>query len=298
MASIKRQIYNTLGKMTAFGESRHEAKQRARDESKPLDFYTKDKIYSHKTFNNYVEIMKRGADYALAKDPSIKDIKDIKPYMSEWINSLIDEGKSAWTVSTYTAAINKFFGTSKDDYEYKEVKRNLIDIEKNRPHIKETEIRYNPDNYKSELTFSRCFGLRASELRNLKIEQIKINENSIEVKNVKGKGGKIRNVRFYGSDEERAFILDDINNKKAKGQKRMFPSFTKELKIHRERQEYAKRVYKHHERAIDSLDRKETITPRKGANKGHTYDRQALKIASQMLGHERIEIVYQHYLSA
>lgn len=297
MANLKRQIYITLGKMKATGESRHAAKEKAKQEGKERDFYTKDKIYSEVTYNTYVQYCQRLREYAEERNPNIHSLDELKGYVVPFINEKIDKGLSAWSVSSYMAGFNKLFQTTKEDYKgLKDYKRNVDDITKNRG---ERKLKYNPANYRNELLFSRCLGLRASELRSLDIKDIIISNDRIEKVIVRqGKGGRYREVRFYGNDDEEKQIIQDIREKEAKDYKKAFPSFTQELKVHRERQEYAKRVYKAHERDISQLPKEKTVTPRKGANKGHTYDKRALKIASLMLGHSRINVVYQNYLSA
>lgn len=297
MAKLKRQIYNELGKMKAYGEKRHEAKEKAKAEGKDRNFYTKNKIYSEKTFNIYVQYCQRLREYAEKQNPNIKTLDELKNYVEPFLNEKIDDGLSAWSISSYLAGFNKLFQTEKEDYKnLKSYKRDVEDITKNRG---DKKLKYNPKNYENELRFSRCLGLRVSELRDLSLNDIYIKNNKIESVFVRqGKGGKQRYVKFYGSREEEQQIIKDIEEKRAKGYKKAFPAFTNELKIHRERQEYAKRVYNHHSRDVSTLPREDVTTPRKGANKGHKYDKKALEITSKMLGHTRINVVYQNYLSA
>lgn len=294
MANPRRQIYNTLGKKKAIGQSRQADKQRAKDEGKQLDYYTSNKIYSESTFNNYVQFSQRLLQYAQERG-NISDIRQLKDYVEPYLNGLIENGSSAWTVSSYLSAFNKLLDTTKDDYpNLQDYSREVRDIKKNRGN---SEIRYNPENYKAELSFSRCFGLRKSELEKLYIGQVNIKNDMIESVYIKqGKGGRSREVKFYGSKEEHDFILKDLKEKKSKGYKKLFPSFTKELKIHEERQKYANRVYNHHARDVSQLSKKEIIIPRKGVNAGVKFDRQALSIASKALGHSRLEVIYNHYI--
>lgn len=294
MANPKRQIYNALGKKKAFGQSRQTDKQKAKNECKQLDYYTRDKIYSQSTFNNYVQFNQRLLKYAQERG-DISDIRQLQSYVEPYLNGLIDKGVSAWTVSSYLSAFNKLLDTTKEDYpNLKDYSREINDIKKNRGN---SEIRYNPENYKAELTFARCFGLRDSELGKLYIGQVKIKDDVIQSVYVKqGKGGRSREVKFYGTKEEHDFILKDLKEKKSKGYKKLFPSFTRELKVHEERQKYAIRVYKHHARDVSQLDKKDIVIPRKGPNAGVKYDRQALSIASKALGHSRLNVIYNHYV--
>lgn len=297
MANLKRQIYNKMNSMLSKGEKRHAAKEKAKAEGKDRNYYTKDKIYSDNTYNTYIQYCQRLRAYAEKQDPNIKTLDELQKYVEPYLNEKIDNGASAWSISSYLAGFNKLFQTEKEDYKnLKSYKRNVEDITKNRG---EKELRYNPKNYENELRFSRCLGLRASELRSLSLDDIFIRNNKIEEVLVRqGKGGKKRFAKFYGSREEEQQIIKDIEEKRAKGYKKAFPAFTKELKVHRERQEYAKRVYNHHSRDVSTLPREDVTTPRKGANKGHKYDKKALEITSKMLGHTRINVVYQNYLSA
>jgi len=294
-ANMKRQIRGKLRKMFVKGESRHDAKQRARAEGKPRDFYTKDKIFSEKTCQNYTQFSFRLLKYAEERG-EIREVDDLKEFVTPYLNDLIDKGLSAWTISAYLSAFNKLLGTEKSDFpELKDYSRRAEDIKQNRGDV---PLKYNPDNYKAELTFCRCFGLRVHELRNLYLDQIKIEDGRITDVFVKqGKGGKPRHVSFYGSKEEHDFLLKDLQEKQARGWKKAFPAFTKELQIHRERREYANRVYFSHARDVSQIeDRTEKVIPRSGSNRGRIFDRKALEKVSQALGHDRVDVAYKNYL--
>ena len=290
---LRRAIYSELNKYKAYGEDRHAAKLKALKEEKNINYYTKDKIYSVTTFNNYVTFSHRLVKYALSQDPNIKTLEDVKAYVVPWLNELNEKGRSAYTLSSYMAGINKLYQTEKEDWKgLKDWKRTTTEITKNRDN---NYMAYNPENYKAELTFSRCFGLRDMELRNLKIKDVKITDKEFSVYVANGKGGKERTVKFYGSEEEKALILKDIEDKKNKGFVSLFPSFTKELKIHRERQKYADRVYNSLARDTSQLSREEVVKPY--TRPGLVFDKKALEVVTRALGHNRIDVAYQHYLS-
>lgn len=296
--NLDRQIYSIFRQKTKLSESRHEYKKRAKEENLPVDEYTKDVIFSNGTLANYIQIAKRLKDYAQALDPNIKHMDEVKDYVIPFLEEKKAEGRSASTLQTYMSAINKLYGTEREDWDIKLPSKNVDEFTNNRGDF----IRkYNPKNYQNELRFIQCFGLRKRELRNLKMENIIITKDNIRVvippgKEGGAKGGRPRYCDFYGTKEEREAILKDLNDKRLRGFKRPYADFTRELRTHRERQVYANKVYNAHKRDVSTLSKADTITPRKGANKGVKMDVKALELTAKALGHNRIAETYNNYI--
>ena len=77
----------------------------------------------------------------------------------------------------------------------------------------------------------------------------------------------------------------------------MFAKVHTHADIHSYRSEYATALYEKYARDINSLDKKELYCCKKDLN-GVKYDRQAMKIVSSNLGHNRISVIADHYLRA
>ena len=115
--------------------------------------------------------------------------------------------------------------------------------------------------------------------------------NKLKVYVAKGKGGKTRTVN----------VLDEYADKiekmaeKANPDKPMFGKVPKNMNAHYYRALYAQAYYDKCARQLESLSTKEKYYMRKD-RKGDVYDRAAMKIVSEQLGHVRINVIAGHYL--
>jgi predicted transcriptional regulator len=144
-----------------------------------------------------------------------------------------------------------------------------------------------------QVIFAKCSGLRAAEMKALTADALYYdNEGNPWLNVTKGtKGGRPRNVKFYGSDDELKLCVDRINNCNGK----VFPKY-KECNNHGYRSDYCKRVYDANARNIESIkNRHEKVFCRKD-KKGIVYDKNALQICAEMLGHSRYQVCNISYL--
>ena len=103
---LHQQMYNRLVNMQAFGESKKEAIRNGTD---------RDKIFSFKTFSTYKEHCGYFIRYIKLNHPECTNLKQTKTFVREWLQLRVDQGLSAWTLHTETAALRKLFGMNKDD---------------------------------------------------------------------------------------------------------------------------------------------------------------------------------------
>lgn len=128
--------------------------------------------------------------------------------------------------------------------------------------------------------------------------------------NIRGKGGRIRAAQLYGTAEEIENAVAYIRN--LSGHNHIHSN----ADIHSYRADYASRVYKAHARDLSQLKGKKVdytaltgktakdgsriyknaIYHCRGDQKGQAMDRAAMIIASQNLGHNREDVVGEHYL--
>lgn len=287
MASIKRQLKTEMWKKKAFGESKRKLQNKAIEENKNKDFYTKDKIFSQSTFKNYYTNNLRFLQYVQNKHPEVKTIEEAQVYVKEYMDDCKERGLSAWTQQAYMMAINKLYGSEASDYGISLERRSTGNITQNRGK-EDKRQRFSELKYQKEINFCKHTGLRRREvLATTGKDYIKKGDDYyIQVHN--GKGGKYREAKIIGEPAEVAQIIDYMDSK---GDKPLFDYITPELPIHAYRREYAWDYYHLEARSLDSLNSKDIIKSRKG-----WFDRSACLEVSRSLGHNRENVVYQHYL--
>ena len=102
-----------------------------------------------------------------------------------------------------------------------------------------------------------------------------------------------------GGRERYAPIIGDkdlvIRLCKQAGDGKVFEKIPSGADIHSYRRDYATAIYQQHARPLEQLTAKEKYTCR-GDRKGEVFDRAAMRITSNALGHGRIAVIAGHYL--
>lgn len=98
--SLHQQIYNRLTSMQAFGESKQQGK---------ADGTMQNKIYSYSTYQSYSRACQSFGKYINKNHTEATTLKSAQKYVNEYLQSLVDSGKSAWTVSLYCSALVKLY---------------------------------------------------------------------------------------------------------------------------------------------------------------------------------------------
>lgn len=296
--SLHQQAYDVLQSKCGFGRSKQQDKA-----LKITDQY----IYSYSTMKTYLKASNAFITWCKANKPKTREIADLSQYVEDYIKHLTDSGKSAYTVKMGLSALSKLYGCK---FEIETPRTSRADIKRSRG----TAVR---DSHFSEernadlVNVCRCVGFRRFELQKAKstdLEEI----NGQWYMNIVGKGGKSRKALICGTSDEiaRAILYIrtlDGNNK-----------IHSAADVHSYRSDYATRVYLlNAEKGDLSHLRGKTInyteltgkTSPKGEKllksalyycrndkKGTVYDRRAMVITSQMLGHNRESVVGEHYL--
>lgn len=246
-------------------------------------------IHSYTTYKTYVQQVDKFVNYCYDNGYRHKD-DNIILMVQSYIESLKSENKSAWTVRTAASAIAKALDIRTEDLNIKLPTRHRADIKRSREAV-ERDRHINPEHYKLLYTFERCFGLRKDkELSQIEAKDFVFDNNDIYV-TVKGKGGKIRTVKAYGSTQEinlikRHIILNQTG--------KLFHKIPSGFDAHSLRGEYAARVYHAHARNLKQLSSNEIYYCR-GNKAGEHFDKKALAIVSRMLGHNRLDVVVNNY---
>lgn len=166
--SIIRQTHERLESMKAFGQSKHEDK--LRNDGKPA----KDKIYSYKTFENYLCHCCQFANWVRDKH-GCKTLDAARPYVAEYLRMRIAEEKSAWTVRVDSAALAKLYQCTMRDFGVALPSRNRADV---RQHRQQKEIGHYSYEKNSDTTdWGRGTGMRRSEMLKVKPGQVERDED-------------------------------------------------------------------------------------------------------------------------
>lgn len=263
------------------GQSRHKDKQTGQDMSR---------IYSTRTYETYRQQGRHFADWCASQN--IKTLKAARAAVPLYLSKMIESGNySAWTISTAAAALGKLFQVDYRTFGVVLPKRRRADITRSRlttdndKHISDSRR----EGYARSL---RCVGLRRREAEKVRGTDLFERDGKYYVHVRNGKGGKERDVLVYGQPEDVEALIRRF--KAAQGGV-VFGKLPEHLDVHSYRGEYATLLYLSVARPLETLPRCEKYYCR-GDRAGVVYDRAALKYVSQMLGHNRIDVVPEHYL--
>lgn len=290
--SLFHQMLQVLESKKAFGEKKGKIKDEAMEGKKgkeKIESYFRaieDKIFSYKTFENYLDTARTFADWCKERGVG-KDFEKAKALTSEFIKTRIERGYSPWTIKKDVAALRKIFGRDVcRDIELP--RRSTYEITRSR------DDSYNKVIYernKDIVDFCRGTGLREKELLLVRGRDIYEREGRLFVHVERGKGGREREVPVLREYEQR--VREIVQER---GEDRLFKSIDERIDVHGLRREYAKERYKELERELGregrELSREESYITRDG----HTYDRVILRELSKDLGHNREDVVVKHYL--
>ena len=222
-----------------------------------------------KTLNNYIKQCGYFCSWISKNHPEVLSIMDAKPYIAEWLQTLIGEGKSPYTLLTYRAAVVKLYDTPDCRFTVKDIpvslpKRRADMITRSREAVP-SDTHFDETKHADFVEFCRSVGLRRSELENLKPDQLIYHKGQwcIRIRHGDGsKGGRPRIAPIFAkSPDEMEAILDKFAHPASKyvwaeeddqGNPR---SVYGHADIHSYRADYAMRVYTHFARPIDELKR-------------------------------------------
>jgi len=293
--NISYQVNQVFATIIKFGESKHEAKNEAREAGartwhelgKNLD------IYSYSTADSYRDIVKEAFSY-IKQNYGVKDITKIQAeHIQSYLEHKIEANVKYSTFQKYAAAceklevaLSKFTGKEYnfDLTEVRELAQNvLVRTDAHRAYENPQKVinAIKDSTYRTLAQAQLESGARIHELNHLKISQFK--EQTIQVQ---GKGGKIRDLELSEKtySQLKALVLSSENNKLVFST----DSYRNELKsacekagetyngTHGLRWNYSQNLFKELQQ------------------QGKTYE-ESLSIVSQKLGHERPDITL-HYL--
>lgn len=276
MGRLENQFHVALANKSAIGESRHLAKQTCDD---------KEKIYSIKTMKKYRQVASEFATYC--EEKGVNRMNKAKTLADDYLASLRDAGKSAWTQQTARSALHKLYGEQFTTVQLDQKKRSNI----TRSRLDTPSARHFSEKNNSELVnLLKHTGLRREEVESLKGNQLHFVNGQAFLTIKGGKGGKNREVPILDNDKSTIALISSTEPNK-----RVFDHVHSKCNVHGYRADYACSMYLKHARNLSLLDRKQKYFCRKD-KAGLVFDRKAMMITSIALGHNRLNIIADNYL--
>ncbi len=295
------QVHQVFQEIIKFGESKHEAKEQARQNGARTwhELGKQLNIYSYKTADQYRDISKEVLEYAKQK-MGIKDIEKLtNEAVKSYLESKIAEGVQYSTFQKYAAACEKLetalneyaknHGTNNQySFDLKTVREQaqetLERTQTTRAYEKPQTLVENVQNsdYKIIAQSQLEGGFRVSELNRMTKENFKEN-NTFQV--ISGKGGKDREVPLSQETYQSLKSLIDSNGGKFEFSMDNYRDALKEA-AQLSNQPY---TGSHGLRWSFAQEKFSELM-----RQGKTYE-QSLQIVSNWLGHERADIT-EHYL--
>lgn len=328
--SLKRQIYEKIRSMEAFGESKHKAK---------TDSTLEGKIFSFSTEKAYLEHLNLFAKWMSETHPEVTTLKKARKYSLEWLRAQEETGKySAWTMHLKGKAINKLFNITPDDRLYYDPPvRHRRDIKRSRLEA-ERDHHFSTERNREFINFCCGTGLRRAGISSIRgrdlwsaekvkdeierISAIPEAARSAEDKiilticndttlfqgipkyfiHVKEKGGRYRLAPIIGDHADE--IVDHM--KKCQPDEKVWKSVHTQADIHSYRADYANVLYDLYARPIETIpfDRINSRTGKKfqsevyvcrGEFKGRRFDKKAMLIVEKALGHNSLHTFASNY---
>lgn len=286
--SLVGQIKARFDSRLAIGRSKHIDK---------LYGATQNKIYSWETYRSYMKHANYFAKWC-KENYGCKTLEQCRPYVDEWLTKRGELAAS--TQKLEASALAKLYGCSSTAF-VKTKSRLRADIVRSRKdcvrdkHFSETRN-------KNLVDFCRSTGLRRAEVTALTGDKLIYKNNNPYVRiNSASKGGRYREVPVIGN----VSLVETLMKKAGSG--KVFEKVSKNADIHSYRSDYATALYKQYARPINEIpyDRLNRGTGRwyqsevyvcRGDRAGIKYDKQAMLIVSNALGHNRLSVIAGHYL--
>lgn len=295
---LKVQAQEKMSSLTQLGRSKHDDKYQAgleydrlsRSGQKPdmskqeyINNAIRDHIYSINTYATY----EKHNNYFLQYCESLgcKTLEQCRPYVTEWLQGRIDKGLSSYTIQTEAAALGKLYQCPVNEFGVDIPTRHREDITRSRG-VADRDRGFSLEKNSEIVNFCRGTGLRRNELENLQSSQL-INKNGEYYLGIRGKGGRYREAPIVGPHKDE--IVARIQNANGK----VWESVPSHMDVHSYRSDYATAIYTAHAR--DVIPKGDRYYCR-GDRKGEVMDKPAMKMASEALGHSRLEVVAGHYI--
>lgn len=282
--NLKIQLNQALDGKLAIGTSRHKAKQENGGQS--------DKIHSIGTADNYRKSINHFGDWLRDNKPEIWKTKDLsavdKSTASEYLKSLENRGLRSTSISRDLAALNKVLnlGLTKKDADIEG--RSIYDIKRSRNEANSRLTDTMKENNREQIIMAQATGCRRASMLKFEKEHFIIDKHSGLPTGVylTEKGGKERVAPIL--KEYQQSVAEILASKPSEGS--IFDSYSSRIDNHSFRAEYAEKRYMEIVEQYELLG-KEIKEDYRG------YDSEILREVSQNLGHNRLDVIEEHYIN-
>lgn len=305
--SLIGQVDARLNGMLALGQSKHQAKK---------DGTAKDHIYTGNTLDRYKKDCCRFVNWVTEEKGYAKKsarLEDVRRYAPEYIHAMINEGMSAYTIHSAVAGLAKLYGCSAPDFGVKLPPRRMENITRSRREDTQNEYHFSEKNNQDFVDFCRGTGLRRREVSRIRGDALFFRHGKPWLIVDEGtKGGKPRMCPIIGEHTDKI-----VSMLQSAGTGRVFDKVPKHADIHGYRREYATALYRMNARTYEECLAspfwnaehkngagkpkggydKNSVYHCRGARKGQWMDKRAMLTVSQALGHNRISVVGEHYIT-
>jgi integrase len=286
--SIIKASLERLDHKMAIGQSRREAKEALRTQQGKVWSVSTGMIHSFKTRSVYQEHTLKFVSWA-RHTYQIKQLEELDARANElaatWLREHIADGKSPYTLQVERSALRLFFDNHTLAQEVPLPRRSRANITRSRLAVAH-DRHFQPANWQPLLQFLSATGLRRQEVQQVRCRDItQKHDGSISVHVASGKGGKTREVPVLPGHEQA--VLAAIAGKEA--DVLVFAHLPKHLDVHSYRRAYAQALYLHYAPG-------RSLPKAIGRLQPGDYDRQAILLVSQALGHNRLDVVLRHYV--
>lgn len=263
----KNAVIKRLQDKQAYGQSRHEGKK---------DGTAAHKIYSYNTYNTYRKQVSAYYDYVYQRTRgNIPDEAVFALYVQEYI----DRYTSAWSQKTALAAMRK---AGLPVPQVRTLKETRASIRKNRggaPGVS-TSI------HDTTIELCKIAGLRRHEIPKARADNLKVKNGIWYLDGIKGKGGKVRNIRLLRAPSDR------LKHALSAG----LDAPPEAVNVHIYRRGYAQEIYSRYLAAMQAAGKKITWIHLRKEQAGVKICREAALYTSRQLGHNRVDVVVRNYL--
>lgn len=278
--SIIQQVKESLDSQLAIGSSKHADKLAGCLESR---------IYSWDTYRAY---LRHACDFTkwAKQEHGCRTLDDCRKYAAEYISLAEKIGYSPSTVKLMAASVAKVYQCSTESLGIHTKPRKRADITRSRG-TKKSDKHFSEERNADLVAFCRGTGLRKhKELEQLRGSQLEQRDGLWYIVDVKGKGGKIRDIPVY---PKYADIVVRYCQKAGDGL--VWPRVSSHADVHSYRAAYAAAWYQDLARPVDKIPKKDRYICRND-KAGVVYDKAAMRQVSRFLGHNRISVIAAHYL--
>lgn len=292
---IIHQALNNLQKQTRYGQSKHLAKEKAREEAKKKDERIREVkgIYSTNTYKSYSKVCKQFIQNTLKAHPDVKTFDDCRPYVEEFLESKKEKDVSAWTLHQYGSALASAYNCSKKDFNFEYPERSRANIMRCR-NEHSSDYRYPEERWDEVKMLLRATGCRRTEALRLRKEDFREgNDGNLEVfKRGKNNIERWCLVNPMYTEEVKEFLSKKSTHRINNEDRLLLKSELPRGSIHDLRADYAKDLYQYYENRGDVATgkkyycRKELI--------GKEYDKGILQKVSYNLQHSRNNVVISY----